>query len=140
MSTFLADQIDAASREAHSVIIRTAASRTDIAAVRDDRPGPFAQQMLDDLAARGRTRRQQKCAHLRRGPGVAWLLAWSPERLRCQSCAQSAMLQASRSAEDDVCDVCRHIASPLHAIVGAAGPVLLAFGACGSCYRREQAI
>ena len=139
MSTFLADQIDAASREAHSVITRTAASRTDIAALRDDRPGPFAQQLLDDLAARGRARKQQKCAHLRRGPGVAWLLAWSPERLRCHSCASTAMLQAAASVEDDVCDVCRQTAIPLHAIVGAAGPVLLAFGACKSCYQREKA-
>ena len=49
------------------------------------------------------------------------------------------MLQAAASVEDDVCDVCRQTAIPLHAIVGASGPVLLAFGACGNCYRRESA-
>ena len=136
--TALHDQLGAAVRDAQHVVDTTAAILPG-ATRADTTPGPYATVLLEAMGRRVATQKQGTCRHLRRGPGVAWLLAWATERVRCAECAAVVIRRSVGTPEDQTCDVCRRPARLLHTVLGAAGPVVLVFGACGPCFELETA-
>lgn len=135
--TAVTDQIDAAARDARGMLADFMALLGKRHTVDCTNPGPFAVTLLNDLDERTKRHRQRSCSHLRRSPDVAWLFGWTPERLHCQRCAFSLMARLSGTAEDSTCDVCRRAADPCNPVMGAAGPIIVLFGACDDCYARE---
>ncbi|MBW3646815.1 MAG: hypothetical protein KY440_03430 [Actinobacteria bacterium] len=132
------DQLDAATRDAKEMLADFLALLGDRHTVDHADPGPFAVELLRNLDERTKRHRQRFCTHLRRSPDVAWLFGWAPERLHCQRCAFKVLRQAYGTAEDYTCDVCRRESdNGVSPVMGAAGPMVVLFGACDDCYARE---
>lgn len=131
------DQIDAASRDAREMLADFMALLGKRHTVDCTSPGPFAVTLLNGVEERTKRHRQRFCPHLRRSPDVAWLFGWAPERLHCQRCAFKLLAQVQGTVEDSTCDVCRVEADPCNPVMGAAGPMVVLFGACDDCYARE---
>jgi hypothetical protein len=139
-ATAFADQVHAATRDARAVVEQVMADprvserfhRTDT------EPGPFARELLEGIRRVDNRGRLRYCRHLsKRGPSPCWVFGWRPGRLYCHVCATVELAVTRASVEDNVCDVCRKTFPGLWAVVGAAGPFLLSFGACGSCFTAE---
>jgi hypothetical protein len=136
VSTALADQISAAMREARSIVDH-AAEATAFERV-DALPGPFVQSVLRDLHRADKRGRLRRCRHLSgRGPSPVWVVACKPGRIWCVRCVFVVLHEIRGSAEDTRCDICRREAPKLWSAIGAAGAVLLSYGACADCYTTE---
>jgi hypothetical protein len=140
MNTALADQARAATRDARRVIESVVEeTKVDGRFTRfDAEPGPFAREMLEEIRRADKRGRLRYCRHLRgRGPSPAWVFGWRAGRLFCHVCAMVELTFTRASAEDEVCDVCRGTFPKLWVVLGAAGPFLITFGACGPCFQAE---
>jgi hypothetical protein len=132
------DQLGAAYRDAQGMLNDFAALLGTRHTVDHTKPGPFARQLVEGLGERMSRHRQRTCSHLRRSPQVSWLFGWLPERLLCERCAHRLLARAVGTLEDLTCDVCRSVAGGVNPVMGAAGPMIVLFGACDPCYSREM--
>ncbi|MEO7980339.1 MAG: hypothetical protein ABI807_05555 [Sporichthyaceae bacterium] len=135
-----ADQVGAATRDARTVIEQVMADPmvSEMFTRHDAEPGPFARELLDGIRRADERRRLRSCRHLSgRGPAPAWIFGWRPGRLYCHVCATVELAMTRTSSEGTVCDVCRRPFPKLWAVIGAAGPFLVSFGACRSCFAAE---
>jgi hypothetical protein len=133
----MADQLHAACRDARRII--------DLGAMTgmrrfDREPGPFVSSLLEDVTAAAMAGTLRSCRHLRgRGPAPSWVIAWRGARVSCTPCAYDVLAGVIGTPEDSVCDVCRETDQRLRPVVGAAGPLLVVFGACPGCFALEGA-
>lgn len=139
-ATAFADQVAAATRDAREFVEHVSADPRVAEQFHraDAEPGPFARQVLATIRRDGKRGRLRRCRHLSgRGPSPSWVFGWRPGRLYCHACAAVELTLTRKTTEDDTCDVCREVFPKLWAIVGAAGPFLMSFGACANCFTAE---
>lgn len=90
---------------------------------------------LVDLDTRDRAAQIAHCEHLR-GGGPSFAALWAPDRIVCVHCVPELRLTGDA---DRTCDRCGAIATGVHPVVVAASETLLvSFGLCRFCFRREM--
>ena len=119
--TALADQVAAATAQAHGVLDHLVLDHgmhpgTAI-------PDRWLRRLVDDAVRR-------PCAHLAR-PQVAFVIAHE-RRLACATCQHAAALAVRGTPEDGTCDRCRRRQSGdlLTSAMVSAGPVVVPLGLC----------
>ena len=130
--TALADQLDAAGRDARAAV----AEMTAITGgpLTHTHPPAWLHGHLSALRTALHDGTARPCPHLAGGPGIAYAAVWAPGVLACPTCAPT-LLQPDQ-AEDLRCDACRRPGpggGHLHPGLVVSGPVLLAYGLCPDC-------
>lgn len=131
----LADQIDAATRDARTHLTQLAHYLA--APITHTTTPPWLDGHLSALRDGLRDGRVRSCAHLAVGPGIAYTAVWAPRLIACPACAPTLLRPSP--IEDDTCDRCRTTAPRLHIGAVATGPILLAYGLCRRCQRTHTA-
>lgn len=96
-------------------------------------PSMWLRAKLQDLASRWAHGTFTTCGHRRKNYTA---VLWAPDRLVCGDCAPSLTLTGDA---DHTCDRCAEVHERIHLHVCIYGGVLVAYGLCGACHRREVA-
>lgn len=129
--TALADQIQAASDDAHRRIVRAATLPQLRLTQTPDVPAwlreAFERHALALLSGQGRI-----CAHVGPAPRVVCAFAWASGLLTCLACRALATPTAT---EDTTCDRCRRHCRQIWPGIVQVGPILFGYGLCRTCHR-----
>jgi hypothetical protein len=132
--TALADQLHAASADAHARLLRASQlPQLCLTATRDTPPWLaelFQRHALALLSGQGRV-----CPHVGPAPRVVCAFAWAPGLLVCPGCRTLATPDA---AEDSTCDRCRRHSRRVWAGIAQVGPILFGYGLCDTCHTATQ--
>lgn len=128
--TALADQLHAASADAHAHL-RRAAELPHLRLTADAHTPPwlaelFQRHALTLLSGQGRV-----CPHVGPSPRVVCAFAWTPGLLVCPACRHLAVPDAT---EDSTCDRCRRHCRQIWPGIAQIGPVLFGYGLCRNCH------
>ncbi|WP_030440880.1 hypothetical protein [Actinoplanes subtropicus] len=128
--TALADQLAAASADAHSRVLRASQlPQLRLTATPDTPPWLaelFQRHALALLSGQGRV-----CPHVGPAPRVVCAFAWTPGLLTCPACRH---LAAPDAVEDGTCDRCRRHCRRVWAGIAQIGPILFGYGLCDTCH------
>ena len=128
--TALADQLQAASDDAHRRMLRAGKLPQLRLTHSPDVPAwlseAFDRHALALLSGQGHI-----CPHVGPAPRVVCAFAWAPGLLTCPGCR---WLATPTDAEDSTCDRCRRHAETLYPTIAARGPILFGYGLCGTCH------
>ena len=130
--TALADQIQAASREAHRATRAMGQDGAHLAYL--TAPTPWLASQLTALFTAINDGTARGCQHLQGGPRVVLAAAWAPGLLMCAQCTP---LLTPNEAEDGTCDKCRTRVELIHPRSVTAGPLVYAYGLCQDCAHDE---
>ncbi len=113
--------------------LRRAAKRQGMTSHHDHEPSAWLRDRLTDLQRRYVSGQLRHCGHL-----APWQQAVAPlwaDVVTCGPCASQNRLSGDLDRTCDRCGiVCR---GPIHPCVTLFGPLLVCFGLCPSCQRRE---
>jgi hypothetical protein len=138
VNTALADQLQAAARDARSLVADAAehfGGGPDWAA-----PPAWLTHHLQRIQIGSLTGAVRFCPHVSSSPEVVWSAVWRPGEVWCARCCRDAMLAVRGTAEDAVCDGCRRPARPIFSVMTAAGALMVAAGLCRDCRSEVQAV
>jgi hypothetical protein len=128
--TALADQLQAASTDAHGRILRAGTLPQLRLTHRPNIPAwlteAFDRHALTLLAGQG-----QVCAHVGSTPRVVCAFAWIPGLLVCPACRT---LATPNPTEDATCDRCRRHCRRIWPGIAQVGPILFGYGLCQHCH------
>ncbi|RZU51316.1 hypothetical protein EV385_3131 [Krasilnikovia cinnamomea] len=132
--TALADQLHAASTDAHHRLLRAAEHPWAKLTANPDTPpwlaSLFQRHALALLGGHGRT-----CPHLGPGPRVVHAFAWAPGLIVCPACRH---LATPDPIEDSTCDRCRQHSERVWAGIAQVGPILFGYGLCDACHHDTE--
>jgi hypothetical protein len=131
--TALADQVQAATREADQATRRMQASGK-AALTYLPAPTPWLAAQLGQLFAAIDDGTARGCQHLTGGPRVLFACAWTPKTIVCAHCAPRLTPDA---AEETTCDKCRIHVPLIHPRSVTTGPLVYAYGLCDDCAHTE---
>lgn len=129
--TALADQLKAASADANARI-RRAGHLPHLRYIDDPATPGWLADLFTRHALAFRSGRGRVCAHIGPAPRVICAFAWTPGLLVCTDCRH---LATPDTAEDTTCDRCRKPCEPIWPGIAQLGPILFAYGLCGTCHR-----
>lgn len=134
------DQVAAATRDARRILAASDTTGFGVRDVPEADAGPYVRKLVDGLRKARRRGWMRSCRHLPgSGPQPVWLFGWKPTKLFCSRCAAVEHLRITGTAEDHVCDVCRHTVPTQRVMRVATGPYVVLYGACEKCYAVETA-
>lgn len=134
-ATALADQLQAATTEAATLVERGAAMKLGQLHYLEPPALPWVAALVVRRTLGTLSGETWVCPHLS-SPRVAFLPSWVPV-LACAQCMDAIPQPAE--AEDRTCDVCRQVVTGIHVALVAAGPWIVLGGLCGPCYRASGA-
>jgi hypothetical protein len=137
MSTFAADQFNAAAREASLRAHRVAQALGHGAQVEELPAGPFTSRLIAECLQRLDARTQTTCRHLR-APGISWLVSWVPDRLLCDQCALASARQTLGFGRPQTCDICQRTVEAIGSVTAVAGPLMVLVATCAPCFTSEE--
>lgn len=97
-------------------------------------PSWWLRTRLADLRTRGDTRQTLACRHIVSGTQEALTALWLPQVMTCRDCAAAFQLD-DRAAQ--ICDRCGKRHDDTQPLAWRDGGVLVLFGLCPPCHRRE---
>jgi hypothetical protein len=128
--TALADQLRAASNDAHQRL-RRAAHLPQLRFTPDPPVPPWLTDLFQRHADALLAGRGSVCPHVGSSPRVVCAFAWTPGLLVCPGCRH---LATPDEAEDTTCDRCRTNVAQLWPGIAQLGPILFAYGLCNTCH------
>lgn len=117
--------------------LRTTAASTGMAYLEGHEPSLWLRGQISDVVTGVRTRQVSTCGHLTSTrPGIVAL--WARDRVVCEDCAPELRLTGDADNTCDRCAVVVDKGTTIHAHVMAPLPcLLLVYGLCPACHRRE---
>jgi len=94
---------------------------------------PIAVRLVHEMNTRAMSGLVSACGHLCDSPGVVWWIPWSPDLMRCASCASDVLLATRGTREDNRCDGCGRVVDRIRTGVLQAGAVVIILGLCNDC-------
>ncbi|PKW25412.1 hypothetical protein [Phycicoccus duodecadis] len=113
------------------------ADQEGVTPIHNHEPSFWLRARLVDLHSRWNTGRMLTCRHVLTQPGGVFITAlWLPEVMVCTSCAVDALRLPA--AADLTCDRCSAPDPKTRAVAVDEQGVIVTFGLCPDCYRREM--
>lgn len=128
----VADQLEAATRDARAVFEVIASAPGRIAETRAALPG-----WVEAWITAHNPEVWPACTHVG-SPRVVHIALWRPGLVLCTDCLIREEFRIEGTIEDRRCDRCGHVGAQIHPIVTGFGPLLIHGGLCCQCSALEE--